>query len=162
LIDDELRAVSIVLLVLLGVGIAGQYFFAASLSQPFSEIGILGQNGKLSGYPTEPLVVGTNYTLDLYVGNYEGHSMMYTVYEKLGTQFSVINQTVPLAADPVAEYWFVLPNNDSATQPITVNLKSPGHEIRIVWELWDFAPSSNSWVYDGSWAQLFVNATAAK
>jgi len=159
MIDGELKAASIAVLVLLGVGIAGQYYFAGSLSQPFSEIGILTSSGRLGPYPHD-LVVGTNTTLDLYVANYEGHSMMYTVYEKLGTRSSLINQTVPLASDPVATYWFVLPNNDSITQPITVNLQSPGNETRIVWELWDFVPSSNSWVYDGSWAQLYVNATA--
>ena len=106
-------------------------------------------------------MVGNNYTLDLYLANHEGHSMLYQVYEEVGSRASMINQTEPLSAVPVATYWFALPDNGSVTDPITVRLGSPGLQIRLIWELWDYSTSTNSWVYGGSWAQLFVNATEA-
>jgi uncharacterized membrane protein len=158
LIDNELRAVSIGIILILGVGLVGQYFYGGGLSQPFSEVGILGPAGKFGGYPSQ-LVIGSNYTLDLYVANHEGHSMMYTVYEKIGSRSSIINQTVSLATSPVASFWFVLPNNDTVVRPITVRLSTAGLNVRLVWELWVYSPVSDSLTYDGSWAQLFVNAT---
>jgi uncharacterized membrane protein len=153
-----LRAVAIVILVLLGIGLAGQYFFAKDLTQPISEIGILGPNGEFTGYP-QSMTVGMNYTLELYVANHSGQSMLYQVYEKVGSSSSVINQTTPLDATPAATYWFALPNNGTVTQPITVNVPSPGNDTRLVWELWFYSTPTGSWTYDGAWAQLIVNAT---
>ena len=144
---------------LVGIGLAGEYFLAGEFSEPFSEVGILGPAGKLSGYPTN-MTVGENYTIDLFVGNHEGHSILYTVYEKLGTRSSVINQTVPLGTPPVASYQFVLPNNSNVTRPINVRLMHPGQNIRLIFELWIFSTATETFSYEGSWAQLFVNATA--
>jgi uncharacterized membrane protein len=144
--------------VLLGVGLAGQFFFAKDLSQPLSEVGILGPKGEFSGYPN-PMTVGTNYNLTLYVANHSGGSMLYQVYEKVGSNSSVISQTTPLDAAPVATYWFAVANNGTITQPITVNVSSPGQDIRLVWELWYYSTPTGSWTYYGAWAQLIVNAT---
>jgi uncharacterized membrane protein len=159
LIDSDLRAASLGVLVILGVGIAGQYYLAGSLSQPFSEIGILGPSGDFAGYPTQ-LSVGTNYTLNLFVANHEGQSMMYEVYQLRGNQSSIVSQSTPMAGTPVSTYYFVLPNDGNSTYPVTVELQAPGLEIRLVWELWYYSSASNSWTYEGSWAQLYVNATA--
>jgi uncharacterized membrane protein len=153
-----LRAVSIVILVLLGIGLVGQYFFARDLTQPISEIGILGPTKEFSGYPNT-MTVGVNYNLTLYVANHTGHSMLYQVYEKVGSQSSVINQTTPLDVNPVATYWFAVANNGTINQPITINASSPGQNIRLVWELWYYSTITGSWIYDGAWAQLIVNAT---
>ncbi len=151
-----MAAVAIVILV--GVGITGQYLLVGNLNQPFSQVGILGPNGQFANYPTS-MTIGTNYTLELYVANHEGHSMLYQVYEKLGSKSSMINQTDPLTSSPVVSYGFALPDNGAAIRRINVSLPSPGLNVRIVWELWNFVPTSNSWRYEGSWAQLFVNAT---
>jgi len=158
MMDSNVRIGAVVVIALIGVGLTAQYFLSGSLAQPFSEVGILGPNGQFSGYPST-MTAGQNYTLNLYVSNQEGHSMMYQVYEKLGSKTSVINQTTPLSSKPVATYGFVLPNNGTEISPITVNIATPGLNIRIVWELWDFVPATNSWEYEGSWAQIFVNAT---
>jgi uncharacterized membrane protein len=159
MIDHDLRIVSVGLLVILGVGVASQYYFGNSLSQPFSEIGILGPNSRFTEYPSQ-LTVGANYTLNLYVANHEGHSMLYQVYQLIGNQSSKVNQNTPMTGTPVSTYLFVLANNENVTQPVTVNLGTPGFQIRLVWELWYYSTPSESWEYDGSWAQLFVNATA--
>jgi uncharacterized membrane protein len=160
MIDNEIRVAAIAIILLLGIGLTGEYFLAGSFSQPFSEVGILGPTGKLGDYPSN-MRIGDNYALDLYVGNHEGHSMLYTVYEKLGTRSSVINQTVPLDTAPVASYQVVLPDNASITMPITVRLVNPGQSIRLVFELWTFSTTTETLVYEGSWAQLFVNATVS-
>ncbi len=158
MIDDQLRVAAVVIVALIGVGITGQYLLGGTLGQPFSEVGILGPGGQFAEYPTS-MSIGTNYTIKLFVANHEGHSMLYQVYEKLGSKATPINQTSPLSSTPVASYGFALPDNGTAVRPISVRLDSPGLNVRIVWELWDYVPASNSWTYDGSWAQLYVNAT---
>jgi uncharacterized membrane protein len=158
MIDDTVRTASIGVLVMLAVGLVGQYYFATAITQPMSEVGLLGPTGTFSGYPSQ-MVVGTNYTLELYLVNHEGKSMIYAVYEEIGGPASMINQTVPLSSNPVETYWFVLPNNGTLVRPITVSLNSTGQDVRLVWELWAYSVGSSSWTYTGAWAQLFVNAT---
>lgn len=141
------------------MGAAGQYYLPGHLSQPYSEIGILGPTGKFGGYGVNgTMTVGTSYPLELYVADHAGHSMLYEVYEKVGSQSSVISQTTPLSSPAVAVYWFALPDNGAVTQPINASVSAPGQNVRLVWELWYYS-ASGSWAYAGSWAQIYVNAT---
>jgi uncharacterized membrane protein len=158
MIDGTIRAAALGILVIIAVGLVGQYYFVSNTSQPFSEVGILGPKGEFNDYPTQ-MTVGVNYSLNLYVVNNQGQSMMYAVYEELGNLSSIINQSTPLAASPVATYWFALPNGGNYTLPIIVKLSSAGQNVRLVWELWGYSESTATWTYTGAWAQLFVNAT---
>ena len=78
MIDDNLQAAAVGVIVLIAVFNVSGYYFANRNVEPFSELGILGPNQKIADYPTSVLT-GQNFTLYLYVGNHEGHVMYYQV-----------------------------------------------------------------------------------
>ncbi len=159
MIDDEVKGVLIAALLLMALLASAQYYYSRTTGEPFSELGILGPDQKIGGYPTTVLS-GENVSLYLYVGNQEGHVMYYNVLVKLGDNSSVVNSTTYLHAAPVATYGVVLTNNQTLLEPITLNLTTPGTNVRVVFELWDYNTTTDSFTYTGLWNQLFVNVTS--
>src|SRR5512138_1612711 len=95
--DDEIKIASIGLIVVM-MGITVYPVLSAHrVVEPFSELGILGPNGKLGDYPSE-LAVGEPISLFLYVGNQEGSAQYYRVDVKLGGREQNVSDTAPLEA----------------------------------------------------------------
>jgi uncharacterized membrane protein len=160
LIDEEVKAVVLALIFVIGAFSVSQAFLAGRVVEPFSEIAILGPNQKIGDYPKN-LTVGENFTLYLYVGNHEGKVMYYRVYVKLGNQSSIINESTPLDAPPIAQYEKILANNQTWLKPITLHIDEPGINYRLVFELWIYDSSLGKFRYHGRWLQLWINSTIA-
>lgn len=160
MIDEEVSAVALAVIVVIGIFSVSQGFLAGRVVEPFSEVAILGPNQKIGDYPKN-LTAGENFNLYLYVGNHERKVMYYRVYAKLDDQLSVINETVPLDASPIAQYETVLSNNQTWLKPITLRIDESGTNYRLVFELWVYEPDEGIFAYHGRWNQLWLNVTSS-
>lgn len=159
MIDDEVKAVAIIILLLSAVVAVYPIFEEGRIVEPFSELGLLGPLGKLGDYPRQ-LVVGQEFNLFLYVGNHEGRSEYYRVEAKVGDQSMNVSDTEPLGV-PVFRSWeAVLLNESNTTIPITLSLGEAGLNRRLVFELWRYDSGSHVFVYHQRWTQLWLNVTA--
>jgi uncharacterized membrane protein len=150
MIDDEVKAV--VLTILLASAIIAVYPIVEErrIVEPFSELGILGSNGKLGDYPHQ-VAVGQSFNLFLYVGNHEGRCEYYRIVEKLGDQSSNVSDVSPLDAPVKASWETILPRESNSTIPISFSVDSAGLNRRLVFELWKYDLSSHEFVYYQRW-----------
>jgi uncharacterized membrane protein len=160
LIDEQATAVLVGIIVVIAVANASNFYLSNRVVEPFSELGILGPNQKIADYPKQ-IKVGQNFTLYLYVGNHEGKVVDYSVYAKVGNRSSLVNENTSMASPPIANYGVVLPNNSTYLAPITMSLKQPGNNTRLVFELWTYQTNTSSFVYDHKWVQLWLNLSSA-
>lgn len=158
MIDEEITGVVLAIVVVIGGLAVVPTLVAGRVAEPFSELGLLGPNQKIGGYP-KSLLTGEKFTLYLYVGNHEGRVAYYRVYAKLGDRASTVNENVSLDAMPFAYYDVVLLDNQTWLQPISVQVDEPGVNRRLVFELWRYRGELGSFVYDGRWTQLWINVT---
>jgi len=128
-------------------------------NQPFSELGILGPNQKIGGYPTNA-TVGQQISLYGYVGNHEGGASYYQFLVKLGNQSTVVSNSTAATAPVILTTYKILANNQTTTFPLTIVLRQPGTNERLIFELWKFNTGTSSFGYTGLWDQLFVNVTS--
>ncbi len=156
--DEEVRAVVLAVIVVVGVFAVAQPYYLNRVTDPFSELAILGPNKKIGDYP-KTLRVGENLSLYVYVGNHEGWSTYYRVYAKLGNRTSMVSENVSLAVEPVAQYEVILQNNQTWFQPATFQIDTPGINHRLVFELWRYQPEEKGFAYDHKWVQLWFNVT---
>jgi uncharacterized membrane protein len=158
LIDDEVKA--IVLIILCASAAVTVYPVVEwRIVEPFSELGVLGPYGKLGDYPRE-LVVGQEFNLFLYVGNFEGQCEYYRVEAKLGDQSMNVSDKTPLDKPLFRSWETVLSNESNTTIPITMSLGEAGLNRRLVFELWRYDPSLHVFIYHQRWTQLWFNVTA--
>lgn len=159
MIDDEVKAVALILVGLMAAVAVYPILAESRIVEPFSELGVLGPNGKLGDYPRE-LAVGQPFSLFLYVGNHEGRSEYYRVLVKLGNQSSNVSDAVAFDAPVVANWDVLLPNESNSTIPITLSVPRAGLNQRLVFELHRFEPGVDLFVYHQRWNQLWMNVTA--
>ena len=152
-------AVVLAILVAVGGSSASQTLFAGRVVEPFSELGVLGPEGKIGGYPREA-AVGENFTLYLYVGNYEGRAAYYAVLVKLGGVNISVSDVEPMDAPVVARFEVVLPHGGNWTRPVTLSVGEPGLNRRLVFELWVYDTGVKGFKYHSRWCQLWLNVTA--
>lgn len=158
LIDDEIKIAAIaIVVVMMGVTVY-PILSAHRVVEPFSELGILGPNGKLGDYPRE-VQVGQPINLYIYIGNQEGATQYYRVDVKLGDSEHNVSDTTPLEASLVADYSLVLMSGANTTAPITLSATEPGLNRRLVFELSRFDVESGEFRYQ-LWTQLWLNVTA--
>jgi uncharacterized membrane protein len=157
--DDELKAVALVLIGLMGAVAVYPILAESRVVEPFSELGVLGPNMKIGDYPRE-VAVGERFNLYLYVGNHEGRAQYYRVLVKLGDRGMNVSDTTPLDAPVVASWDFVLPNESNSTLPITLSVGRAGLNQRLVFELWRHGGSG--FVYHQRWNQLWMNVTSTR
>ena len=160
LIDEEVTAVALAVIVVIGAFSVSQAFLAGKVVEPFSELAVLGPNQKIGDYPKN-LIAGENFTLYLYVGNHEGKVMYYRVYVKLGNQSSIINENVSLNAPLIAQYETILSKDQIWLKPITLHIDEPGINYRLVFELWVYKPDEGIFAYHGRWNQIWLNVTGS-
>ncbi len=158
LVDEEVTAVVLAVILVVGIFAVAQPFYANRIVDPFSELAILGPNKKIGDYP-KTLAAGEKFNLYIYVGNHEGWSTYYRVYAKLGNRTSTVNENVSLAVEPMAQYEVILRNNQTWLQSATFQIDVPSINHRLVFELWRYKPEENAFAYDHKWVQLWLNVT---
>jgi uncharacterized membrane protein len=158
LIDDEVKVVALALIGVMMAVTAYPVLSAGRIVEPFSELGVLGPNGKLGDYPREVLV-GEKFSLILYVGNQEGRASYYRVLVKLGDQSHNVSDVTPLEAPVLTTREFVLMNGQNRTAPLTLSVDRAGLNQRLVFEMHKFDAESGGFVYHQRWTQLWLNVT---
>jgi len=158
IVDEQVKAVVLTALVVIGVFACSQTFFAARVVEPFSELGLLGPKMKIGDYPRE-LIVRESFTLYLYVGNHEGRVMYYAVLVKLGNRTTSISDEEPMDVPVFARYEVVLLDGKNWTRPVTLSVEEPGVNYRLVFELWTYNEGVHDFKYHGRWCQLWLNVT---
>lgn len=161
MIEEEVKAVALVIIGLMGAVAVYPVLEASRVVEPFSELGVLGPYMKIGDYPRE-LVVGEEFNLYLYVGNHEGTTQYYRVLVKLGDQSMNVSNTMPLDAPVVAQYDVVLSNEFNSTIPITLSVGKAGLNQRLVFELYKYDVDSGGFVYHQRWNQLWLNVTSTR
>ncbi len=156
--DRTTASVALVLVTVLAVFAAIQPVLPASV-EPFSELGVLGPNHVIGGYPTT-VVAGRPFLLYGYVGNHEGSSSYYQFLVKVGNQTTQVSNSTSAHAPVVFTYSRVLENNQSTIFPLNLTLSSPGTNVRLIFELWSFNVTTSSYTYTGLWNQLLLNVTS--
>jgi len=157
-LNEEVLAV-LAAIVLVAAVLAGvQVLNAGRVVEPFSELGLLGPEGKIGGYPKE-VVAGSLFTLKVYVGNHEGKTAYYRILVKLGDISTAINETTSLSAEPITDVRAVLTHNSSQVIPVNITLYEPATRLRLVFEMWVFNETAGAFTYHGRWNQLWLNVT---
>jgi uncharacterized membrane protein len=158
LIDDEVKMVALALIGVMVITTAYPLLVSHRPIEAFSELAILGENGRVGDYP-KSVRVDSSFNLLLYVGNYEGRTEYYQVLAKVGDQGSNIADTTPLIAAPIASWDMVLMNNQNKTLPVTLSISNAGTNRRLVFELHVLDPGSGAFVYHQRWIQIWLNVT---
>ena len=156
LVDEEVFAVVLAILVVICVFAISQMFYAGRVVEPFSQLAVLGPDKKLGGYPSE-VRVGERFKLYMYVGNYMGRVMYYIVYIKLGNRSVPLNLTYP--APVIARFERILMHNESWVFPIYLVMNEIGINYRIVFELWIYNETIASEQFHQRTCQLWLNVT---
>lgn len=156
--DKETATIALALVTVLAIFVAVQPILPSN-AESFSELGILGPNQKIGGYPTT-LTVGEQFQLYGYVGNHEGVVSYYQVFVKLGNQSTEISNSTYARAAVISSYYLVLNDNQSTTFPMQLSIAQAGTNQRVIFELWSFNATASQFSYTGLFGQLWINVTA--
>ena len=156
MIDEEVRAVALAIIVIAGVVAVSQAIVAGRVVEPFSALGTLGPNMKIGDYP-KTVLVNETFRVYFYIENQEGKVMSYELRVKIGDNSTFINETVPADLPTAQSYYAILPSGANTTIPADLWMPAPVVNGRIIVEMW--VHSSNGTWYDGRWNQLWINAT---
>lgn len=156
MVDEEVTAVILAVLVVVGVFAVSKTVFAGRVVEPFSELAVLGPNKKIGDYPRE-LVVGQPFNLCIYIGNHEGRVMYYRVIVKLGDRASNVSDAQPLDAPILASHESILMHGGNQTMPVTLSLADTGLNLRLVFELHVHNWEKDDFEYHRRWCQLWLN-----
>lgn len=159
MIDEEVAIAVSAVLIIAGIIVVTQAVLPERVREPFSELGLLGPEKKLAGYPKE-IAVGEKVKLFIYVGNREGKTMLYQIRVKIGTREDFINETLPLDRPVIAVYERVLMNNQTWIHPVELAFDEEGTNLRLVFEMWVYDENANTFKYNGRWNQLWLNITS--
>jgi uncharacterized membrane protein len=129
-----------------------------SNTQKYSELGILGPNQTISGYPTSVLQ-NQSFTLYGYLVNQKGTAQYYNILVKIGNQSTQISNSTSANAPVIAQYYSSLNNNQTYVFPMNLSINQSGTNERLIFELWSYKISSSggSFVYTGVWDQIWLN-----
>ena len=130
------------------------------VQERFSEIAILGPNMTIGDYPRN-ITVDQYFLLYGIVSNHEGNVQSYEVMAKLGNQTTSVSNSTYASAPLLQKYWKILPKEETWLFPMNLTIDRPGTNLRLIFELWSFNPSSASFEYSGLWNQVWINATIA-
>jgi len=156
LVSGEVWAILLAAMVILAVFASSQLFFVGRVSEPFSELGVLGPRMKIGDYPKE-VVAGETVKLYVYVGNHVGRPTYYVVMVKLGRNETEI---APAPIEPIMKFEKVSLQNETWIFPADIKLVKAGLNQRIIFELWTYNETSNKVEYNQRWCQVWINVTA--
>ena len=126
--------------------------------QKFSELGILGPNQTIKGYPTS-VVVNQPFLLYGFVGNHEGNVENYQLLVKVGNRTTIVTNTTYADAPVLATYWHILRENETWLFPMNLSVNHAGNNTRIIFELWSYDVPTSGFKYTGLWNQIWLNVT---
>ncbi len=156
LFDEEVQAV-IAAIIVIGIVFSIAQLLAPSNPEPFSELGLLGPNKKIGDYPKD-VVKGENITLYIYVGNHLGNTSLYRIDFKIDkSNNTLINETeTPLNITAIKNIYVLLGNNQTTIIPFSFAVNETGR-LRLVWEMYIYEPSENTFTYHKRWVHLWIN-----
>ena len=157
--DRETATLALAVVTILAV-LAAVYPILPSNGEAFSELGVLGPNQKIADYPTN-VAVGQQFTLFVYVGNHQGQADYYQVMMKEGNPGTVVNNSTSADVPAVQTNSLILGDNSSAIFPVSLSMYTSGDNQRLIFELWMFNSTTDSFAYTGLWAQLWMNVTSS-
>ncbi|MEZ0290292.1 MAG: DUF1616 domain-containing protein [Sulfolobales archaeon] len=159
ILDEEVFAV------ILAVSIVASVIGVASVipraTESFMALGLLDEFCRIGSYPSKAYNDST-ITLCIFVYNHMGRPVYYKVVYKIGSNTTIPTNTTPSPESVLAEWRGVL-NMDSNTTfkiKIPVYAKRINSTIALIFELWVWDTSSNSWKYSGVWNHLYVNVVS--
>jgi uncharacterized membrane protein len=128
-------------------------FFMPAQKEPFSAIYLLDSDKQLENIP-KTVILGENSTFTLYVGveNRNDTTTEYSVQVSLDEGNS--------SAELIGSFNNTLANGETWEFPVTINIDQPGSHT-IIFELWLFNKTKNSWDNTGSWLNLSIEAIEA-
>ncbi len=158
-VNEEVLGVVLAIVIVASVFSVAYTYTTTHVIEPFSELGLLGPEGKIGNYP-KTVVVGEPVKLYIYVGNHEGKVVWYVIYVKLGDKTTFVNDTVPANATVLKTFDVVLLHDQNVTLPLILTFTEPGINKRIIIELWWVNPDTMQLEYKGVWNQLWINITS--
>lgn len=157
MIDEEVTALVLALIVVVGIFAVSSTVLGGRVSEPFSVIAVLGPEMKIGDYPNSTQV-DKPLNLYLYVSNFEAQTTYYIVYVKLTSSDTIVNATQPANALIISSYEIILAREQNATLPIELTFVKPMTDAKLVFEMWTFEKEGIQ--YSGKWNQLWLNITA--
>jgi len=157
LIDEEVTALVLALIIIGGVFIVGQATVGERVSEPFSAIAVLGPKMRIGDYPTT-VTVNQIFRLYLHIINYEGHTTYYVVYVKLGNNLTSANATNPANAPTIQTFETIVSDGSSRTLPMDLVIREPQANVKLIFEMWTL--EKDGLRYSGRWNQIWLNITA--
>jgi uncharacterized membrane protein len=127
--------------------------------QRFSELGILGPDQTIKGYPTS-VVVNQPFLLYGFVGNHEGNVENYQLLVKVGNRTTIVTNVTYANAPVVATYWHILRKSETWLFPMNLSVNHAGNNTRIIFELWSYDVPTSGFKYTGLWNQIWLNVTS--
>ena len=156
--DEKIQAAVITGLLAYTMLIVAPLIPGDGADEHFSELGVLGPQMRLGDYPKE-VKVEQALSLYIYLGNHEGQATYYRIMAKLGDRSMNVTEGQPYPGEVLSEYRHILMDEANYTRPITISLREAGLNRRLVFELQKYDPVGRRFVYDGVWAQLWLNVT---
>lgn len=157
-IDEEVAAVILAIIIVAMVFAYTQLLLKDRIIEPFSAIGLLGPEMKIGDYPR---TVRVNETIDLYlfIDNHEGRIMYYVVKAKLGDKNTLINSSKPADAPILTTYETILAHGQNRTLPVKLKIPREMTNARLIFELWALY-ENRTLSYTGRWVHLWLNVTS--
>jgi len=159
LLDEEVSAVVLAVLVVAVIFGISQSYFAGRVVEPFSAIALLGPEKKIGDYPREVLV-GEEVKLYLYISNFEGKTAYYKVYVKLGNESTTVSNESPAQAPVIATYESILAHQEEKVMPVSLTIDKPMVNAKLIFEMWILDEETMQFKYHGRYLQLWLNVTA--
>ncbi len=158
--DKEVSVIALVIVTILVVFVIVQPLIPSN-SEKFSELGTLGSNLTISGYPQLVTPKNSSFTLYGYIGNHAGTAEYYQDVVQLGNNNTVISNETAVSAPPLEEYSYVLDNGQNVTFPMHLSLPSitTNQTMRLIFELFDYNTTSSTFAYTGLYNQIWINET---
>lgn len=161
IIDDEVLAIIIALITVASVFAAVNMLVPRTI-EPFSSIGLLNEECRIGGYPSEA-VVGGSLRFCILVSNHMGRPMYYKVVFKIGGNETLPTNTTPSPMPPLAEWRMVIDDGMNETRIVEAPINPPesitGDHIALIFELWYYDTSLHEWRYSGVWTHHYVKIT---
>lgn len=156
ILSGEVWAVIMAVLLVGAVFAFSQAITSTRVTEPFSELGVLGPRMKIGDYP-RVVVAGEVFRLYLYVGNHMGKPIYYVVFVKLGNASTPVD---PAPVEPFMRLDLILMHGENVTMPVDIAITEPCVNKRLIFELWVYNSTVKDFTYHGRWCQLWLNVTA--
>ncbi|MEM0261524.1 MAG: DUF1616 domain-containing protein [Nitrososphaerota archaeon] len=124
-------------------------------SEPFTALGLLGEERRIDGYPRE-VFVGERVRLWLSIANYMGYTALFMVQGKIGYG-DTPSSGVPLNSTLIIVRRIVVCNKCNITIPVEVVFDRPWSNQTLVFELYIYDANRGIWSYTGRYVFLRLN-----